>query len=302
MPIRCRQIVDSDIPAVAELLLHGLPGRSRDFWLCGLRRMSSTTLPLGIPRYGFVLDNDGELVGVTVMIHSVVDGHIRCHLSSWYVAPPFRAMAALMVRTALKRRDVTYVNISPNPKTWSIIEAQDFKAYALGQSLSIPAFGRPRRCLVRAAGTGDEPVLTDHAALNCISLVVEADGGSHPFVFLAEKRKLGYVRLKTAQLIYCRDIASFVRFAGPIGRYLLRSNIMVVVHDANGPERGLVGHFSTSSGPRYFRGPNPPRLGDLAYSEWVVFGPGLRGDGRFSPRAALRHVIGKTPARPLLER
>ena len=301
MPIRCRQIVESDIPAVAELLLRGLPGRSLDFWLCGLQRMSTIALPPGVARYGFVLDNDGVLVGVTLMIHSEVGDRLRCHLSSWYVAPPFRALATLMVRMALKRRDVTYVNISPNPKTWSTIEAQEFRRYASGQYLSIPALCRPRRCCVRPAAGSDDRVLTDHAALGCISLVVEADGDTYPFVFMVEERQITYARVRTAQLIYCRDVASFVHFAGPIGRYLLRLNITVVAHDANGPEPGLVGHFSTSSGPRYFRGPHPPRLGDLAYSEWVVFGPGLRGEGRFLPRAALRHLVRKMP-RPLFER
>ena len=43
--------------------------------------------------------------------------------------------------------------------------------------------------------------------------------------------------------------------------------------DANGPVKGLVGSFRTSRGRKYFKGPKAPRLGDLAYTETVIFGP-----------------------------
>lgn len=299
MAVRCRQIVDADLPAVVELLWRGLPGRPRDFWLRGLQGMSSIRLPCDLPRYGYVLESDGQLVGVTILIHADVAGRIRCHLSSWYVEPPFRAFGALMVNMALKRQDVTYVNISPNPSTWSIIEAQGFVRYVSGQCLSLPSLCRSRPCRVRLATASDDRLLVDHAALGCLCLVVEAEGERYPFVFMREERLFGRARLATAQLIYCRDIASFVRFAGPIGRYLLRWRIAIVAHDADGPEPGLVGRFSISSGPRYCRGPHPPRLGDLAYSEWVVFGPGLRGEGRFSLRSVLRGGRRRAPTGPL---
>ena len=60
-----------------------------------------------------------------------------------------------------------------------------------------------------------------------------------------------------AQLIYCRDIADFVRFAGPIGR---------------GPIAGVAGTYRRGTAPKYFRGPLRPRLGDLAYTEYALLG------------------------------
>jgi hypothetical protein len=44
-------------------------------------------------------------------------------------------------------------------------------------------------------------------------------------------------------LIYCGDIANFVRFAGPIGRYLALRGRPLVIVDANGPIPGLVGVY-----------------------------------------------------------
>jgi len=57
-----------------------------------------------------------------------------------------------------------------------------------------------------------------------------------------------------AQLIYCRDIADFGRFAGPLGRYLAVCGRPIVIVDANGPIPGLLGIFRRGSKPKYFRG------------------------------------------------
>ena len=42
-----------------------------------------------------------------------------------------------------------------------------------------------------------------------------------------------------AQLIYCRDVGEFVRFAGPIGRNLARRGKPFVIIDSNGAIPGL---------------------------------------------------------------
>jgi hypothetical protein len=43
-----------------------------------------------------------------------------------------------------------------------------------------------------------------------------------------------------------------------------------VILDANGPIPGLYGKYRANM-PRYFRGPDRPRLGDLAYTEAALF-------------------------------
>jgi hypothetical protein len=45
----------------------------------------------------------------------------------------------------------------------------------------------------------------------------------------------------------------------------------MVFIESMGPVDGLIGRFS-ASGPKFFRGPNPPHVGDLTYTEWVMFG------------------------------
>jgi hypothetical protein len=114
-------------------------------------------------------------------------------------------------------------------------------------------------------------LLLTHADYGCMSLICSAANRRHPFVFLPlQRRKFGLARF--AQLVYCRDLEDFVRFAGPLGRFLAWRGFPLVIVDANGPIRGLIGKFSDEQ-PRYFKGPDQPRLGDLAYSELVMFGP-----------------------------
>jgi hypothetical protein len=73
-------------------------------------------------------------------------------------------------------------------------------------------------------------------------------------------------------LIYCRDIADFVRFAAPLGRFLALRGEFLLMLDANGPIPGLVGRFFRDKMPKYFKGQQQPRLGDLAYTEIAVLG------------------------------
>jgi hypothetical protein len=68
-------------------------------------------------------------------------------------------------------------------------------------------------------------------------------------------------------------MSDFVRFAGTLGRFLLKRGMPVFMLDANGPIEGLAGVYFAGRAPKYFRGPAQPRLGDLAYTEAVLFGP-----------------------------
>ena len=57
-----------------------------------------------------------------------------------------------------------------------------------------------------------------------------------------------------------------------IGRHLLAHFCPFVVIDTNGRVPGLVGAYIDGLMPKYFKGPQRPRLGDLAYTEAALFG------------------------------
>jgi hypothetical protein len=278
--IRSRQIRESDFIGIIELLTHGFRVRSRRYWRRALAQLASHPTPEGLPRYGYLLESEGRIVGVILLIFSSVpEGPtptIRCNLSSWYVEPEFRSHASLLIAQAVRHKNVTYVNISPAPHTRPIIEAQGFSRFGKGQFITVPAF---QPAVEQAdvfdpdarveAPVEERSLLLDHRAYGCISLWCGTPERLHPFVFMPRRLK-GVI--PCAQLVYCRDIAEFVRFATPIGRYLARRGRPLVIIDSNGPIAGLAGRYFEGRAPKYFKGAQTPRLGNLAYTEAVMFG------------------------------
>jgi hypothetical protein len=280
--VRCRPIEDSDLGSVADLLTQGFPERTRKYWTNALGRLAGLDTPEGCPRFGYLLDVDGAAVGVLLLIfsHSACDaeGPIRCNVSSWYVDPAYRGYAAALVSAALKLKQVTYLNISPADHTWPILHAQGYRRYSEGQQAALPLFGRhPSGYRARALTDADRslpeyPLLRDHVGAGCIAIVCETPEGPQPFLFL--RRRMKKAPFGLAQLVYCRSTDEFVRCAGPLGRRLaLVHAIVFVLCDSLAAIPGLVGPFFGGRTPRYFRGPQAPRLNDLSFTELVLFGP-----------------------------
>jgi hypothetical protein len=277
----CRQIAGADLPAVVDLLTRGFPSRPRSYWEHALEAMALRSVPPDCPRFGFVLASGDRLAGVVLLLFSEPresGADPRCFVSSWYVEDEFRAYASWLISRALKQKQAVYLNMSSASHTRGMIAAQGFSCYAQGVFFAVAALapGREATKIVPAdaVDTGDGPLsalLADHARYGCISLICMAGGRTYPFVFL--RRRIPKTVLPCVQLIYCGDIADFIRFARPLGRYLLRHGLPVVMVDANGPLEGLPGRYFPGRLPKYFRGPAAPRLGDLAYSEAVLFGP-----------------------------
>ena len=286
---RCREISEADIDAIADLLTRGFAGRSRQYWMRGLRRQAAREVPPGYPRFGYLLDHGGVAVGVLLLLYTSRSSGgtptIYCNLSSWYVDPAFRNYAPLLTKIAQRNKEVTYLNISPATWTWPIIETQGFGCYCSGMFVSIPALSRPRTGTtvemispepraIEGLPAAEAELLVRHARYGCLSLLCRTQGGDAvPFILLPMRIRQGRIATPAMQLIYCRDTADFVACAGAIGRLLIRRGKFAVVLDSNGPVPGLTGFYSGARGRKYFKGPNPPRLADLTDTELVLFGP-----------------------------
>jgi hypothetical protein len=287
--IRCREIAVSDIDAIAELLTRGFVGRSRDYWMQGLRRQAGREVPQGYPRFGYMLDNEGAPVGVLLLLYSPRSSggetSIYCNLSSWYVEPAFRNYATMLTKIAQRDKEVTYLNISPATWTWPIIETQGFQPYCNGLFFSLPALSRaaPRMTVeiippdagaIEGLEAGDVELLARHAAYGCLSLVCRtANGAALPFILLPMRIRRGWIAPPAMQLIHCRDMSEYTACAGAIGRFLLRRGNLSVILDSNGRVPGLAGIYTEARGRKYFKGPQRPRLADLTDTELVVYGP-----------------------------
>lgn len=283
--IRSRQINDTDVADVVNLLSRGFGAqRYRKFWQHVLKGLTSRPVPAGYPRYGYILEYDGKLVGVYLQIFSTIwsDGSAktRCNVSSLYVDPTFRMYAPLLESQTFKYNNVTVLDLTPAPHRHAVLEARGFTRYSNGIFIAVPVLsGSPNATpvrLIEARATPDVPfeaherdMLLEHAEFGCLSLWCVTPERAYPFIFRPLLLK-GFLRC--ARLVYCRDIDDFVRFARPIGLFLARSLQLLVMIDANGPIRGLVGKYLPDKAPRYYRGQDQPRLGDLAYTEISLFG------------------------------
>jgi hypothetical protein len=284
--VRSHPIAPADLDAVVQLLKKGFGfRRSRAFWQRVVDRLEGHVPPNGLPKYGYVLESGGRPVGAVLLIFSApgTGGDpeaIRCNVSSWYVEPAFRGYASLVAAQAMRHKNVTYLNISPAPNTKPIVEAQGFTRYGDGLFIAAPALQRRTEdavaTLVAADQRPDSPyeafehkLLVDHAGYGCMSFWCVTAERAYPFVY---RRRFAKAVLPCAQLIYCRDVADIARFAGVIGRHLLAHGCPLVVIDANARVPRLVGTYIDGLMPKYFKGPQRPRLGDLTYTEAALFG------------------------------
>ena len=124
--VRPREIGEADIPELVDLLARGYAFLPREFWQPIIAGLSRRSVPAGFPRYGYVIESDGRLVGAIILIFSTIwtDGKasIRCNGSSLYIDPAFRIYAPLLTSRALKDKGVTVLNITPAPHTLKMVE------------------------------------------------------------------------------------------------------------------------------------------------------------------------------------
>lgn len=280
--IHYREIASADFEKVVGLLLKGFRGRSRAFWVRALNRLADHATPLGFPKYGYLLECDEVPVGVYLQVYSsiVINGEtrVRCSTSSLFVERAFQVYAPMLISRAEKYRHVTYCNLTPSPRVVAISEARGFVRYCDGRFLAIPALSRGepefkiKAVTAEACVDGELPsfereLLLKHAGYGCISVIGASEGRSYPFVFLPLRRYgVPYVHLA-----YCRQVQDFVRFAGSLGWFLAWRGYPFASVDSSGPIKGLIGKYFAGR-PKYFKGPDRPRLGDIAYSERVMFG------------------------------
>jgi hypothetical protein len=296
--VLCRGIDKTDIERVVNLLTKGFYPSRRDDWVRRLQRLSEHPTPAGFPKYGYLLECKDTVVGVSLLIYSSVlfngETRIRCNVSSWYVEPGFRNYASMLTSHGRGQKNVTYFNTTPVTHTLPILEAKGYVQYCSGQFTALPALcsGSPNARVELV--TADQPpdrnlprpefeLLSAHAGYGCISVTCTSQEGTYPFVFVP-RMKFGLIPY--VHLIYCRDLADFVRFAKALGQFFAKRRFLLAVLDANGPIHGLVGAYFGGC-PKYFKGPDRPRIGDLAYSELAMF-PRL---GERTPREKLAEKL-----------
>ena len=155
---RCREISDADLGSIAVLLSNGFPNRSRAYWLGALDRLKKHSAPADMPKYGYLVERAGAPVGAILLISTMMpDGNEstrRCSLSSWFLEPRVRTYAPLLSSQAIRKKNVTYYNLTPAAHTLPILEAQGFydsPTANLSPLYSLPSAAAPSRSVLSSA-------------------------------------------------------------------------------------------------------------------------------------------------------
>lgn len=81
---------------------------------------------------GFVLDDDGKIVGFLGTIfsdHETAKGPLKiCNFTSWYIDPNYRQHGLLLFMKAMKLDGVVWTNLSAAPHTYDFLKRAGFKA------------------------------------------------------------------------------------------------------------------------------------------------------------------------------
>jgi hypothetical protein len=279
--VRCREIAAPDCEGVINLLAKR---GDRRFWERAIKRLEEHCPPPGLPKFGYLLESNNTPVGVLLLIFSArfANGevNVRCNGSSLYIEPAFRGFATLLIRRAERHKGITYLNITPSRHIWPMVEAQGYRRFVNGTFVCIPLLCKwrshaptqvqeatPRACRDVRLYDFERELLLAHAKYGCVCLICELSGNLYPFVFALRRKFL----VPLAHLVYCRDQMDFMLLARPLGKFLGRRRLALVILDSNGPIQGLIGRYFAIY-PKYWKGTDAPRLGDLAYTEIPMFG------------------------------
>lgn len=275
-----REIEDHEIDAVAGLLAEGFPGHDVRYWQETLLRVSRRPKIGELPKLGFVLEVDGQLQGVILVLSSEVDGAARSNLSSWYVREEHRKYATFLYQRAIKAKGTTYLNLSPSVEALPIAKAFGFKPYT-GGTLRLDG-----RCILRLPGRGKAHAITQeslarldardrqscqaHLDYGCRGLILEDGEGLMPALYRTKKLR----KLVPAARFVSGETERLLRAAPVIGKHLLFRGIPFFLLDApkDWSPDSRVTHLPDQD-VRYAKNAPAPAIGDLRETEISIFFP-----------------------------
>lgn len=257
-----REITFNDLEAILELLCEGFPRRTSQYWQEALARLTERPLVAGFPRYGYLLEAEGQPQGVLLLLTAVVDSTVRSNLSSWYVRQPYRGFATQLVQLATRTRGATYLDLTPAPKVLPIVKALGFKPYSNGTLLFTPRLLLSGNAGARIVGPCNED--------DCDGFILEDREGRMQALYRIKTLK----RLVPAARFVFGDPKRLCAAGVAVARALLKRGIPLAMVDAPlgfEPPPGIV--LMPEREIRYSKHGEPPAVGDLRESEIALFGP-----------------------------
>ncbi len=228
--VRVAPIDDADLRGVATFLHANLNSRvSVDHWA----RAADVPWDIERPNAGFMLLDDGEIVGVQLAFYSErwIDGRRErfCNLGAWCVLPGYRFHSLRLLRATLGQEGYHFTDLSPSGNVVDVNSRLNFRfldtSTVLAPNLPWPSWpGRSTissdPALIERTLTGpDLQLYRDHAAAGAARhLVLIQDGESCYVIFRRDRWK----RLRLfVSILHVSHPTLFRALARPLARHLL---------------------------------------------------------------------------------
>jgi hypothetical protein len=275
-----REIAEEDLPAVVALLAEGFPSRRSVYWRRGFENMRALPALPGYPRYGYLLEEDGAVQGLILLLSTRnADGIPRANLTAWYVRAAYRSKAVFLYKLAIRQNGGLHLNLSPSAHVLPIVERFGFKPYTGGVCLlDARAALRPARgwrltryepgrgCGLSAAA---EELAARHHDYGCTVLILHSGAAAPELIIYRVKWIKGLI--PCAQMLLGAP-GQVLSAAGPLMRHLLGRAIPLALVDISEDTESAGARRYPGRNVRYVKGP-APAVGDMTDSELALFGP-----------------------------
>lgn len=278
--MKIREIEEGDLAGVTALFAENFPRRRPAYWQRGFENLCLLPTIPGHPRYGYLLENDGMVQVVLLLLSAQLgDGLPRINFSTWCARPAYRPTAVLLHTRAMKQKAELYLNLSPAEHVVPILEFSGFKPYTGGVCLldARAALHPGRGCrLTRYDPRRDNglPAATAiiaarHHRYGCKVLVLHSGSGTAELFIYRLKWIKGI--LPCAQMLLGTP-DRILAAAGPLMRHLLRRGITLALVDITEDIHMVGARTYPGRNLRYAKGA-VPAVGDMLDSEFALFGP-----------------------------
>lgn len=278
--VQLAPVAPEDLPAVGAFLhAHLNPRLSAAEWTAAL----VPTWRVDAPNHGFLLRDEGRLVGVQVAFYAdrEVEGRVVrfCNLGAWCVLEPYRGHSLRLLRALLAQREHVFTDLSPSGPVVAIDERLRFRHLDTTTALvaNLPLPGAPRARVVtdldeidRRLEGADRDLFRDHRAARAAHhVLLDAGGAGRCHVIYRRERRRG-MRV-FASLLHVSDPGLLRRCRSDLAAHLLTRGLPFTL-----TELRVVGHRPAGSvllphpRPKLVRGAVEPAAVDSLYSELAL--------------------------------
>lgn len=282
-PAMLEPIDDATLSHTFDLLLRGFPRRSRPFWERAVDRVARYNRCDGQRSIGHLLIAKGKPVGVMLTLSDEsrqADGrrYRVTNLSSWYIEPEHRHLAALMLRSLVRADDIVFTDLTPSDRVIPMLPLLGFKPLNVGiAAIALPSAAlNPARAarVIELEDLEADGLMIDtrarlerNAEFGATAAVLNVGEEYHPLLFVSRTLR----HLPAAQLIYCEDNALLRRNVGAVARYLLKKGKLILVVDIP-PDHQAPGVHFVGRGLKFAKGGLFDNRTDYAGSELLIVG------------------------------